>query len=108
MNSFDGYWSEDLPLSQFDGLTVEDTEALLGSLNSSSSDDIRCKLQDMTSTRVKTPGGCNSSFDGLMCWHSTAPNTMAVLPCMPVLNGIAYNTSRKYILISYNFNYLKF
>lgn len=86
---------EDHTKSQFEGLSQEDAMTLLEQLNGTVPEEYICQLMDQTKHN-RTPGWCGASFDGLMCWISSPPDTFAVRPCMRILNGIEYNTTRKY------------
>ena len=39
---------------------------------------------------------CNSTWDGIICWPTTPAGATAVLPCFDELNGIKYDTDRKF------------
>lgn len=42
-------------------------------------------------------GDCPPVFDGVMCWGPTPPNTSAIQKCFSELNGLLYDSSRKYL-----------
>jgi Hormone receptor domain len=39
---------------------------------------------------------CNSTWDGVSCWPTTAAGSTSFLPCVDELNGIKYDTTRKF------------
>ncbi|GLV37492.1 Diuretic hormone 44 receptor 1 [Carabus blaptoides fortunei] len=71
-------------------LTREQTIQLISHLNGSMSEYAKCLMDNFVPTIV---GGCKSDFDGLLCWNGTEANTLSVLPCVPEIKGIKYNTS---------------
>lgn len=56
--------------------------------------DIVCEI---TTPLSHLHGYCEPNFDSVLCWPQTPPNTVAILPCFSQLNGIRYDTSRKYL-----------
>lgn len=45
------------------------------------------------------PKRCPRSWDSLLCWPPTQPGIRASLPCFEELNGIKYDTTRKFVII---------
>jgi hypothetical protein len=39
---------------------------------------------------------CNSTWDGVSCWPTTVAGSTSFLPCVDELNGIKYDTTRKF------------
>jgi len=39
---------------------------------------------------------CNSTWDGILCWPTARAGSTSILPCVSRLNGIDYDTRRKY------------
>lgn len=75
--------------------THEDLQILLSNLNGSHT-DLLCALQKSQAPPYE--GGCNFDFDKVSCWPQTPSNSVAVQPCFPLLNGIKYDTTRKYFV----------
>lgn len=71
-------------------LTREQTIQLIGHTNGTMNEYVKCLLDKFAPPIL---GGCKSDFDGLLCWNATEANTLAVLPCLPEIKGIKYNTS---------------
>lgn len=76
-------------------LTREQTIQLIGHTNGTMNEYVKCLLDKFAPPIL---GGCKSDFDGLLCWNATEANTLAVLPCLPEIKGIKYNTSGKFFL----------
>ncbi|XP_037941692.1 homeobox protein 5-like [Teleopsis dalmanni] len=60
--------------------------------------ELQCLLQEHieTSTFGNTSDFCFTQFDTILCWPRTPRGTLAVLPCLDELQGIQYDSSRKY------------
>lgn len=84
-------------------LTREQTIQLIGHLNGTMNEYAKCLVDKFAPPIL---GGCKSDFDGLLCWNATESNTLAVLPCLPEIKGIKYNTSRKFFLVKLFFYFM--
>lgn len=71
---------------------IRDDEELLNQLNETHA-ELTCHLKKKL---VPVTEGCGYDFDTVLCWPPTPSNSLAILPCLAQLNGIQYDTSRKY------------
>lgn len=72
-------------------------EELMKQLNQTHT-ELTCELRKNLNTNLE---GCGIDYDTVLCWPQTPPNSLSVLPCLSQLNGIRYDTSRKFVVLSF-------
>lgn len=63
----------------------------LNSVNSSA--ELECLLKANSDTEQEQSQGCPPSYDSVLCWPRTPPNTLAVLPCFKEFKGVQYDST---------------
>jgi hypothetical protein len=87
---------------QLDDMSLDE----LMSLNITSDQELECLFgflrtpYNLLMDEYLLPGNrfCNSTWDGIICWPTTPAGATAVLPCFDELNGIKYDTDRKFLV----------
>lgn len=48
--------------------------------------------------KALNPGWCPNHWDQLLCWKTSKPDSLIYQACFNELNGMRYNTTRKYLI----------